>query len=312
MTGLAMALAGAVSAAALVAARPGPLDRTPSTRVFATAVEAVAAALEGEPAGGVVAFGELHQTRDTVGIPSALKRFETDILPAIAGRLSHLVVETWVTTGRCGEAEKAVTADVEKTTERPASTEGEIEALLRIAHERGVAPRILSISCADYQAMRPAGGAVDYDRTLRVTARALEAAIVRALGDTAPGAIGRGDGDGAGVRAPRAVAVYGGALHNDLVPDPELAAYSFAPRILAATLGRFVEIDVVVPEYAAASAVTRAQSWWRAYARARPGGGAVLIRRAARSYVVVFPPHAAARGGGRSRPGARGDLSKAR
>src|SRR5207237_2098089 len=171
-----------------------------------------------------------------------------DILPAVADRLSYLVVETWVTTGRCGEAEKAVTADVEKTTQRPASTESEIETLIRVAHERGITPRILSISCTDYEAMRPAGGAVDYDRTLRVTARALEGAVIRAVGEAAVRS-----GSGA---SPRMVGVYGGALHNDLAPDPELAAYSFAPRVLAATLGRFLEIDLVVPEYAAASAAT--------------------------------------------------------
>jgi len=287
MSGLAMALTGAASVAALTAARPGPLDPAPSTRTFPTAVEAVQAALGGST-GGVVAFGELHQTRDTAGIPSALKRFETDILPAMADRLSYLVVETWVTTGRCGEAEKAVTADVEKTTQRPASTESEIETLIRVAHERGITPRILSISCADYEAMRPAGGAVDYDRTLRVTARALEGAIIRAVAEAAARA-----GSAASPDPPRMVGVYGGALHNDLVADPELAAYSFAPRVLAATLGRFLEIDLVVPEYAAASAVTRAQPWWPAYVRARGGRGvAVLIRRSSRSYVVVFPAHA--------------------
>jgi hypothetical protein len=294
MSGLALALTGAASVAALTAARPGPLDPTPSTHTFATAVEAVQAALAGST-GGVVAFGELHQTRDTAGIPSALKRFETDILPAVADRLSHLVIETWVTTGRCGEAEKAVTADVEKTTQRPASTESEIETLIRIARERGITPRILSISCADYEAMRPAGGGINYDRTLRVTARALEGAIVRAVGEA-----GGRSGGAPSSEGPRMVAVYGGALHNDLVPDPELAAYSFAPRVLAATLGRFLEIDLVVPEYATGSSVTQAQPWWRAYRRARAGRrAAVLIRRSARSYVVVFPFHVA--------PAARGE-----
>jgi hypothetical protein len=302
MSGLALALTGAASVAALTAARPGSLDATPSTRAFATAVEAVQAALAGSK-GGVVAFGELHQTRDTAGIPSALERFETDILPAVADRLSYLVVETWVTTGRCGQTEKAVTADVEKTTQRPATTESEIETLIRAAHERGITPRILSISCADYQAMRPAGGAVDYDRTLRVTARALESAVIRAIGEAAVRS-----GSSASSDPPRMVGVYGGALHNDLVPDPELAAYSFAPRVLAATLGRFLEIDLVVPEYATASAVTRAQPWWRAYARVRGGrGAAVLIRRSARSYVVVFPAQT-----GSARSGSAGRREKAR
>jgi hypothetical protein len=293
---LALALTAATSSAALVAARSPGLAVAPTARVFASAAAAIAAALPDElgergDTGGVVAFGELHQTTATTKIPSALHRFTTELLPAFAPRLSHLVVETWVTNGHCGEAERAVTADVERTTQRPASTESEIEALIRVAEENGVAPRILSISCADYAAMRGGGGAgesgsgVDYDRILRVTARALEAAIVRALGDRRAAAAVR----------PRLVAVYGGALHNDLTPEVGLEAYSFAPRVLAATLGRYHEIDLVVPEYAASSAAVRAQPWWRAYRRARRPGATVLVRRAARSFVVVFPTQASSR-----------------
>lgn len=289
---LALALTAAASAAAQVAAGPPGPPVTPTARLFSTADAALAAALGGEPgeavdSGGVVAFGELHQTVATAKIPSALHRFTTDLLPALAPRLSHLVIETWVTTGRCGEAERAVTADVERTIERPASTESEIEALIRVAGEHGVTPRILSISCADYASMRGAGGGapvVDYDRTLRVTARALEVAIVRALKDgAAPTLAGR----------PRLVAVYGGALHNDLAPEVGLEAYSFAPRVLAATLGRYHEIDLVVPEYAASSAAVQAQPWWRVYRRARRPGATVLVQRTARSFVVVFPTRAA-------------------
>ena len=286
MMGLAVALAGAASVAAMAAARPAALElgAAPTTTVFPSATRAIAEVLASAP-GGVAAFGELHQTTATVGVPSALRRFTADVLPALAGRLSHLVVETWVTNGRCGEAERTVTTDVKRTTMRPASTESEIEALIRTAGEHGVAPRILSISCADYQAMRAPGG-VDYDRTLRVTARALEAAIIGALSASASApmiAAARPEGP------PRFVAVYGGALHNDLLPVPELAPYSFAPRVLAATLGRYLEIDLVVPEYARASAPIRAEAWWRAYERARRPDATVLIQRAPRSYVVVFP-----------------------
>src|SRR5205814_4367196 len=98
----------------------------------------------------------------------------------------------------------------------------------RVAEQHGVAPRILSLSCADYASMRGEGGGegvVDYDRTLRVTARALEVAIVRALKDGATKPGGR----------TRLVAVYGGALHNDLAPEAGLEAYSFAPQILTAS-----------------------------------------------------------------------------
>ena len=274
-----LALAAAIATVAAAAATPTPVAEAPRARRVASVSAGIEEALVGL-SHGVVAFGELHQTNATAGIPSALRRFTEDVLPGLSGRLAYLVVETWMTTGKCGEAERAVTADVERTTQRPAHTETEIETLIRVADERGVVPRILSIACTDYQAMLGAGGGgVDYDRTLKVTARALETAILRAL---------------ASARAPAAtrdglVAVYGGALHNDANPDPELAAYSFARGAQAATLGQYVEIDLVVPEYAAGSAAVRAQSWWRSYLRQRRPGATVLVQRAPRSFVVVFP-----------------------
>ena len=289
------ALAGAMSVAAAVAARPVAPDRPLGATRYRSVAEAVGVALASKPV--VVAFGELHQTRATAGIPSALRRFTEEILPGLVGELSHLVVETWITSGRCGEVERAVAADVEKTTERPPATENEIETLIRKVDAGGAAPRILSVTCADYEAMRPRGQAVDYDKTLRITGRALETATLRALRDPRRP---NGGSTVAGVspdgHSPRpALGIYGGALHNDLHPDPDLAPYSFAAGMMAATLGRYVEIDLVVPEYAAASASTRAQDWWRAYERFRRSGAVVMIRRSPRSFVIVFPPHRKAR-----------------
>ena len=176
-----LALAAAIATVAAAAATPTPVSEAPRARRVASVSAGIEEALAGL-SHGVVAFGELHQTNATAGIPSALHRFTEDVLPGLSGRLAYLVVETWMTTGKCGEAERAVTADVERTTQRPAHTETEIETLIRVADERGVVPRILSIACTDYQAMLGAGGGgVDYDRTLKVTARALEPAILRAL-----------------------------------------------------------------------------------------------------------------------------------
>ena len=102
---------------------------------------------------GVVAFGELHQTVKTAGVRSSLARFTDEILPAIAPRASHLIVETWVSRGACGETEKQVTKDVARTTERPAETENEIVRLLRRAKELGVAPHVLDVDCHEYQSL---------------------------------------------------------------------------------------------------------------------------------------------------------------
>lgn len=274
-----LALAGAVSIAAAVAARPSPTPAAEpvSISIHASPVDAVRVALASAPV-VVVGFGEMHQTHATAGIPSALRRFTDDIFPAVAEQFSHLVVETWVATGRCGETERAVTADVERATARPASTETEIGALIRQGAAAGVVPRILSISCADYAVMRPPGGAVDYDKTLRITASALQAAVLRSLALRSNG-------------QPRPLlAVYGGALHNDVRPQAGVAPYSFVPGIMAATLGRYLEIDLVVPEYAAGSAFARVQNWWKPYLEARGRASAtIMVRRGPRSFVIVFP-----------------------
>jgi hypothetical protein len=82
-------------------------------------------------------------------------------------------------------------------------------------------------------------------------------------------------------------------------PDPELFPYSFATAVMAATLGRYVEIDLVVPEYATGNALIRAQAtgagWWKPYLRSRRPGAAVLIRRSSKSFVIVFPAGSRAR-----------------
>src|SRR5437016_1038885 len=137
----ASALAAAVSAAAAMAEAPPPgaAVAVPVAERFPSTAAALAAALADRDV-AVVAFGEFHQTVATADIPSALSRFTGEVLPVWGARFSHLIAETWVTTGRCGADERAVTADITRTTERPARTESEIEALLRVAHEDGIAP----------------------------------------------------------------------------------------------------------------------------------------------------------------------------
>jgi hypothetical protein len=323
------ALAFAVAAAGAAAARPPARAAAPRVRHYPTARAAVAAALAEQPrAPVVIGFGELHQTRGTAGVESALRRFTREILPALAGssstsasgsartpegateldgRLSHLVVETWVSRGGCGDAEKRVTEDVERTTERPATTGNEIVTLIEDAARLRVSPKVLEVSCADYRSLQAAaGGGLDYDRVLRMTARALERSAGAALRARAKAAARTGDrsGDKTGAGA-GAVAIYGGALHNDLHPERGLESYSYVPAVAAAVLGRYLEIDVIVPEYAETSGLAKAESWYAIYRRARDqDAGAttpdpravvldpravVLIDRSPRSFVLVFP-----------------------
>jgi hypothetical protein len=270
----------AAALAAAVLALPAPRPPRPLAPV-ATASPSAAAALAPwlASATGVVAFGEVHQDAAGAATRSALARFSEEIFPALAPRASHLIVETWVTTGTCGEAERHVTEDLARTTERPAATEGEIVRLLRRAKDSGVVPRVLTVSCAEYAALAggPRGsGPLDYGALLALTRRHLEGAIREAL--SAAPAPGR-----------PLVLVYGGALHNDLYPARALASYAFGPAIFALLRGAYREVDLYVPEFVERLPAMRAEPWFAVWRRAARKGSVTLIPRSARSTILVFP-----------------------
>jgi hypothetical protein len=263
-------------AAAAVLARPAatiPAAGAPRAVKVGSAQAAIETLLP-DP-GGVIAFGEIHQTRATAKVRSSLARFTDEILPAVAPHASHLIVETWITSGQCGADEKHVTEEVARTTERPVETENEIMKLLRRAKELGVAPHVLEVGCDEYKVLASAGGAVDYDKLLTITNTHLQRAI------------------GQGLLLPRApgrplVIVYGGALHNDLFPDPTLAKYTFGRHVHAATRGAYREIDLYVPEMVETTPALKAEPWYRAWQEAGAGAGVVVIERSPRSAIVVF------------------------
>jgi hypothetical protein len=226
-------------------------------------------------AGGVIAFGELHQTKATAKVRSAIGRFTDDILPVVAPRAAHIIVETWMTTGACGENERRVTEEVARTTERPAATEDEIVRLLRRAKEMGVAPHVLGIGCDEYKALAGGGEGVDYDKLLTITCQHLERAIRQAA------------------LLPRSaerplVIVYGGALHNDLYPDPTLAKYSFGPAIHTFMRGAYREVDLYAPEMIETMPALKAEGWYAVWRKIGAGKRASVIHRSPLSSVLVF------------------------
>jgi hypothetical protein len=259
-----------------VLARPAvPIAAAAAPRAvrFASPRDAIATLMP-DP-GGVIAFGELHQTRATAKVRSALARFTDEILPVVAPHASHLIVETWITRGTCGESEARVTEEVARTTERPVETESEIMRLLRRAKELGVAPHVLDVGCDEYRVLAGEGGSVDYDKLLTITNQHLERAIGQGL------LLARAPGR-------PLVVVYGGALHNDVFPDPTLARYTFGRAVHAATRGAYREVDLYVPEMVDTTPALRAEPWHRAWQRAGAGRTDVLIQRNPRSAILVF------------------------
>jgi hypothetical protein len=265
--------AAALAAAILARAYPPPPELAPVAHMSPSAAAALAPFVV--DATGVIAFGEVHQVTASTKTRSALTRFTDDVLPALAPRAAHLIVETWMTTGACGAAETRVTEDVARTTRRPAATEDEIVRVLRRAKELGVVPHVLSVSCADYAALS-AGGGVDYDKLLTLTRRHLERAIEQAM--LLP-------------RAPERplVLVYGGALHNDLYPQRDTEAYAFGRSVYALLRGNYREVDLYVPELVARVPAMRAERWFAVWRRGARPDVVVTIPRSARSLIVVFP-----------------------
>ncbi len=138
-----------------------------------------------------------------------------------------------------------------------------------------IEPHALEPTCEEYQAVLDAGSA-DIARLLTLvadtTAREVEKVLSRAGSD--PNQI---------------VVVYGGAIHNDATPSPERADWSFGPRFEERTGGRYVELDLIVPEFIKDTDTWRALPWYSHYDATRDGASAVLFRPAPHSFVLIFP-----------------------
>jgi hypothetical protein len=256
-----------------VRARPRP-----SLRVFDSPAEALAAVMAEKPR--VLGIGEYHEIENGPKAPSALHHLLVDgMFDGVAPRASHLVLETWVTEGRCGKKEKQVAKKVEEDTERPDTTEDELVTLIKKARAAGVQPGILTVSCVEYLTMIDAKGEIDYVRLLALITDHLEREIRAAL-DEDKARNGKAGKD-------RVVLVYGGALHNDYYPRKELADYSYARAIRKATGEHYVEVDLYVPEFIARDSTIPTEPWYK-LVDTIPAGKTGLVQRGPHSYILLF------------------------
>ena len=224
----------------------------------------------------VIGFGELHARTDRAQVKSALSRFTSDGLPAIADQLSDLIVETWLVDTKCGAPAQEATARVSVTMRRPVETKSEIALLAEAARKAHIQPHAMKITCDDYTRIAPPGKEVQTEALLTLT--------TKELGRIATEAVAHRDRE-AGHKP--WIAVYGGALHNDREPEAGVAEWSYAARVDKATNDRFVEVDLIVPEFAEADPASQKQPWFplvgAADAKVR------VWQRGERSFVIVLP-----------------------
>src|SRR6185503_16258147 len=184
----------------------------------------------------VIGFGELHARTDRAAVRTTLARFTEDGLPAIADKLSDLVIETWLIDKGCEQTATKASAQVDATMHRPAATKNDIAALANAARAAHIQPHAMRVTCADYARILPPGKDMDVPAMLTLT--------TSELGRIATEAVAHRD------REPDHkawIALYGGALHNDRFPSPGVAEWSYAAKADAASGNHFIEIDLVVP-----------------------------------------------------------------
>ncbi len=258
---------------------PPPLPpipkRLPKHQLYDSLDAALLALIPKQPR--VIGIGELHNRTDrpvASSVKSSLAHM-TAAWPAIAPRVSDLVVETWVVDPSCGKIAAEATAAMGTEIKRPEATKNEVTLLAEAARAANVQPHAMTLSCDDYKTLRP-NGQVDPVAMLTLTTRELTRISTSAVAYRARHA------------DPRPwVIVYGGALHNDRFPTKPLAEWSFAKAVDRATHDRFVEIDLIVPEVALLDPPSQNQPW---FALAQVTSDKVIVwKRGERSFVVILP-----------------------
>lgn len=270
------------AASAEGAAPPGTASCTapggPACLRFATPEDAFRSVLAKAPV--VLGVGEAHAQRGTEGIASATRRFTESFLPLLAPRASDVVVELWAPDPRCMKEVKEVARAQKPVTEAQATTnQDEFVTLGTKAKEAGMTPWLLRPTCDDFAALADAGE--DAVSAMLALVKRLTLAKVAELHERSRAAAD-----------PKLVVAYGGALHNDLAPPEATRDYSFGPELDRLTGGRYVELDLIVPELVKRTPTWEKLPWFSSFeaerASGRPLDRPMLYQIGDQSFVLVF------------------------
>jgi len=229
----------------------------------------------------VLAIGEAHAQQGTTGIRSSTRRFAEQLLPALSGRSKHIVIELLVANCKAPTVSGVSKAQAPVTEHQAQSNQSEFLTLGKYAQRLGIEPQALAPSCSEYDSVIAAGDD-GVSRLLTMVADQTNQAVSALLaGPDAPGDV---------------ILTYGGALHNDLHPRPGQETWSFGPQLSAATQGRYVELDLIVPEFVKDSEAWRNLPWFAAFDREHLSHETFLYQSSARSFALIFPKTDAAPG----------------
>jgi predicted flap endonuclease-1-like 5' DNA nuclease len=243
--------------------------------VYSNAVDAFEVVLAEKPA--ILGVGEAHPLRGTEGVEPSVRRFTRDFLPLLRGVASDLVVELLLPNAACETAAKEARKEQRVVTEHQAATDqNDFVALGAAARALGIRAHALEPTCDDLKRISGAGQdaiAVSLDVVTRLSAEGLARYF------------------DANVRAkdPRIVVGYGGVMHNDVVPRPGREAWSFGPAMSKLTAGRYVEVDLIVPEFIEDTAAWRSLTWFAAFDPTAHPTETTLLAPSPNAFVLIFP-----------------------
>lgn len=237
-----------------------------------------------------------------------MERFTADI-DVLTDGASDLIVETWVQDGKCGAEEAVVSRDVEHQLERPPVVENHLLTMINSARKRGLTPHVMTMTCADYQALVSAPSQksdsqksdsqksdsqksddqksesqseVDFEKMLLLVKDKL-AGLARKVVQYRASASGAKDPGKAGM-----IVIYGGAVHNDEYPFAGLEDISYVKDVRTLVGDGYVELDLYVPEYIEGNALAQQETWYAPFVRHASGERVLVFQRGPRSYLVIL------------------------
>ncbi|HEY4117210.1 MAG TPA: hypothetical protein VGM56_05120 [Byssovorax sp.] len=264
--------AALTSASAPARSAPAPAALEP--QIFASPRAAFEVALASKPR--VVGIGEAHTQKAAGDVPTTARRFTQEILPALQGRASDLLVELMMPPKDCEKRTAEVRdAQAPVTQAQSASNQNDYVAMGEAARKLGVVPDLLRPTCADLAAVAGAGDDA-IPRSLELIERLSVAQTKKVLA--------RGDAASTSM-----VVLYGGAIHNDREPPEERRAWAYGPDVAALVSGRYVEIDLFSADTVGDDEVWKKLPWRARYDKSKLGASTVLFRLRDDAFVIVLP-----------------------
>ncbi len=225
----------------------------------------------------IVALGESHAQKGDPKVPSTTARFTEQLLGLFRGNASAMVLELWIPDGSCDKKTEAKVAQQQKEVTKNQAEENpnEFVKLGQASKEAGITPYILRPSCSEVETIKNAGE----DAVLKMLDM-----ITVSMQDKVKKQFALAQKSS----PPKMVLTYGGAMHNDRVPKAGREQWSFAAELERLASNRYLELDLIVPEFIKDNSSWQALPWYPAYQPEENSEVNLLIETAPRSYALIF------------------------